>query len=162
LLPEKKLRQDPEKAGTPKCEANTYFDVDSSLISKEMRNSLERGLAVFRKLFTEADAQASAEAFASPEDTKEHNQILTDARAAAVKRAVADAFGVDLVIRDFVAAGYGEGPATDPNIGGLLDPESADAGQAPRIQREKEEVWPLWRRVDLWVVGWLILRMKPV
>jgi outer membrane protein OmpA-like peptidoglycan-associated protein len=161
-LPEDKVRENPTKSGTPRCESHTYFDVDSALISKEMRDSLERGLAVFRKLFTEAEAQASAEAFASPEDTEEHNQTLTDARAAAVKRAVEDAFGADLVIKDFTHVGYGEKPATDPQIGGLLDPEKADAGQADRIQREKETAWPLWRRVDLWVVGWLILRLKPI
>jgi hypothetical protein len=25
-----------------------------------------------------------------------------------------------------------------------------------------EESWAMWRRVDMWAVGWLIMRLKPV
>ena len=97
-----------------------------------------------------------------PEDTIPHNQILTDARAAAVKQAVVDAFGVDLCIKQLLAAGYGESPATDPSIGNLIDPENANASDAETIAKQKQEAWPMWRRVDMWVVGWLIMRLKPV
>jgi outer membrane protein OmpA-like peptidoglycan-associated protein len=147
---------------TPQCTATTYFDVDSSLLSNEMRNELEIMLATYRKLWSEADAQAAADAFASPEDTAQHNQTLTDARATSVKQAVIDAFGPDLCIQQLLARGHGERPATDKNVGGLLDPETAPPGSEVRIQREMREAYPQWRRVDLWAVGWLLLRMKPM
>lgn len=161
-LPPEEDRVDPQKAKSPECTSTTYFDVDSALLSKEMRTALERMLAVYRKLWTEAEAQVAAEAYASPEDTIAHNQVLTDARASAIKQGVVDALGDELAIKTFWAIGHGEKPATDPNIGRLLDPETQLQGNEERIAQEMRDAYPLWRRVDLWAVGWLLLRMKPV
>lgn len=35
-------------------------------------------------------------------------------------------------------------------------------GNEDRIAQEMRDAYPLWRRVDLWAVGWLLLRMKPL
>jgi hypothetical protein len=43
----------------------------------------------------------------------------------------------------------------------LIDPENAKPSDAAIIATQKRDAWPMWRRVDMWVVGWLIMRLKP-
>lgn len=151
-------------------ETPVLFSKDSSIL--EDRAMFEVRLATAYKLFTVGGEKAKdlrsalALGYASPEGTSQHNLVLSERRAVAVRTACEDAFGPMMSFSAFVARGFGEEPATTETKlpGGrvvqLLDPETAEPTEAnkARIKQEAATEYSKWRAVHLYIQSFLVIR----
>ena len=133
---------------------DVLFDYNSAELND--RDQLELRLAVDRFLFTAADGSASSTGYTSPEGNVDYNLKLSAARAATVRQAVADAFGMALRVKSFTKTGLGEGPGVDA---GLINPPAKDPSEKARMIQESHTEWPKWRKVDLRAEGILVARL---
>ena len=133
------------------------FARDSATI--EQRTYFERRLALNRAMFLVGSPHAKTLGYASPEGTSEHNRDLSKRRANAVKMAVLDAFDASLALTNFAVEGLGEEPSI--NTGKLLNPPGKTDDEKKRIHEEALTQYPVWRCVDFWIEGNLVLRARP-
>jgi hypothetical protein len=135
-------------------------DVDDSLppnYADSPRELLEVCLATYLAYAINPLAHLETFATTSPEQPTADNLALSDARARAIRQATRDALGPALraVFTPEDCHGLGEGPAIHA---GLLDPESPQlsglAGAAfTNAVEAQRELWPQWRRADLYING---------
>lgn len=133
------------------------FARDSATL--EQRNYFERRLAINRAMLQTGEPKARVLGYASPEASKAHNLDLSLRRATAVKMAVLDALDPDLIPSSFDVVGRGEEPAI--KAGGLLDPPGKTSEEKKRVHEEELTKYWLWRAVDVWVQGSLVVRARP-
>jgi hypothetical protein len=138
------------------------FDVDSATLDPVNRGWMETRLAIDRALFEAAGGGGTAEGYASPEATEDHNQKLSEMRAQAVVQATKDALGQALVV-PLTPTGKGEGRAIKAGLLNPPDPPTSPAqwpsAKQKQLAVEQRTSWPSWRKVDLTVNGLLVVRV---
>lgn len=137
------------------------------------RLRLEERLAEIRGVLALNGGPLVLVGMTSPEGDSSANYVLSYNRIAAVDQAIIDALGPVQVRGKSRFEPLGETPSKAAHqtmvsgvavAGGRLpDPEaytSRAAYFADPGRRRKAEDWPLWRRVDVWADGFLILRVS--
>ncbi|MEZ4297445.1 MAG: hypothetical protein R3B70_20955 [Polyangiaceae bacterium] len=133
------------------------FKRDSAVL--EQRSYFERRLAMNRAMFENGEPSGCVIGYTSPEASKAHNQDLSVRRASAVKMAIKDALDPELIPGTLDVIGLGEDPSI--KAGGLLDPPGKTKEEKIRVHEEELTQYWLWRAVDVWVQGSLVVRARP-
>jgi hypothetical protein len=125
---------------------------------------LDVDLATYRALL-DTPGKLSILGYTSPEGIDKYNLELSERRVQRAHDEVLNACGTLGAVmpknKKLEPIAYGEGPARDPKLGNLKDPESiSDRAEREKYLVDNERDFTRWRKVDLLIGGVVLTRLE--